>query len=110
MNGNDAVYLLTNEPTVAELRQLNRDGIMSFPLPMLLALTEAGVDFETESQATVRQYPHLGDAIEMRYAVRLGGRLIAILGEAGADGFRVIEKRRAAANGRLVDSSGRDVS
>ena len=88
-------YLLLNTPTIADVRELNRDGYYAFALPMLMALIDAGVDIEKESQAAIAMFPHeTPDLIEMRYAVRLNGKLIALLGDGRDDEFRVIAKRR----------------
>jgi hypothetical protein len=93
----DAEYLMTNTPTIAELRYLNRYMMnLSFPLPMLLALIDAGVNLDTESDATIRQCVHESDSIiELRWVCERQGKVIAILGESGEDGFRPLTRRKA---------------
>lgn len=93
----DDVYLLTNEPTIAEIKRLNRETLYSFPLPMMFALLDAGIDLEEHADATIRQFVHVaGEAVELRWACMKNGEAIAILGGEGEDGFRALTKRRSA--------------
>lgn len=93
---NDALYFWTHSPTtVGELRRLNREAFVSFPLPMLLALIQAGVNVDTEQDAVIEQYVHETEStVELRWAVKKDGKWIAILGEKGSDDFRAVAKRQ----------------
>lgn len=94
----DDVYLLLHEPTIAEVKRLNRETLYAFPLPMMFALLDAGVDLEENADATIRQFLHVTDeVVEMRWACMKDGKAIAILGGEGEDGFRALTKKRGVA-------------
>ena len=100
MEETEARYWLEHSPTIAEVRRLNRETLMLFPLDLLNALLDAGVDIEREQEAVIKQHIVLTDqVVECQYAVRLDGKLIALLGEGdyhpdGGMTFRALTKRR----------------
>ena len=76
------VFWLTNKPTIAELRRLNRESWMPGHLEILFAIVDAGVDLDVCSEAVVRQVLHQGsDVISFRYVVELKGKTIAVVEE-----------------------------
>ena len=103
MEETEARYWLEHSPTIAEVRRLNRETLMLFPLDLLNALLDAGVDIEREQEAVIKQHIVLTDqVVECQYAVRLDGKLIALLGEGdyhpdGGMTFRALTKRRTGA-------------
>lgn len=71
---------MTNSPTIANLQWLNRESLALFPLAMLDALMDAGVDLNVNADAivkwTVFECPHL---VMTAYRVVKGSKEIAIL-------------------------------
>jgi hypothetical protein len=93
----DTVYLLTNKPTIDELKRLNRETLYLFPLPMMFALLDAGVDLEENPDAIIEQILHVTDeVVELRWTCRKDGKLLAIIGCEGEDGFRALTRKRTA--------------
>lgn len=99
-------YWLTNTPTIEEMRRLNRDTILPWPIGVLFALRDAGVDIDAEQSAVLKhvviQRP---DAIRTAIYCRLDGKLIAVLGlgdrpDGFVDYFAASKRRPAEANDR----------
>jgi hypothetical protein len=78
-------FWLTNQPTIAEVRRLNRDALLGWPLSLLIALVDGGVDLDAQSDAVLKQVVIEGpDCIDMRIRARdRNGKLLADLGVDG---------------------------
>lgn len=78
-------FWLTNQPTIAEVWRLNRDTLLCWPLSVLSALVEGGVDCDAHSDAVLKQVVIAGpDCIDMR--IRASSRDGKLLADLGVDG------------------------
>ena len=69
----DDEYWLTHMPTIADIRRLNRESWLTFPLPFLDALIVGGIDLDAFADAIVRQVVVSSDELlELRWWVFVG--------------------------------------
>lgn len=75
-------YWLTHQPTIGEVKRMNRETLLCWPLSLLNALVEGGVDCEAHLDAVLKQVVvQTPDFIDMRIHARdRTGRLLAVLG------------------------------
>lgn len=99
----EAVYWLTNSPTIAELRRLNRETFYTFPLAMLSALLGAQVDLEALESAVVKQVPHITDElVDLQYFVIHDGQVKYAMRHS-SDGYQVLRNRNDQAPRTLAE-------
>lgn len=75
-------YWLTNQPTISEVKRLNRETLINWPLSVLNALVEGGVDLDAHLDAVLKQVViRTQNYIDMRIRARdRNGKLLAELG------------------------------
>ena len=73
--------LLSTLPcTIEEIRRLNRETLMLFPLPMLAAISECGINFEKRKDAIVHQvFVDDGETVRLEYHIRHEDKLIGVI-------------------------------
>lgn len=77
---NDEAWWLMNSPSIATVREYSKLG---FPWAQecITACLDAGVDIDSEPEATVMQVPEvINEIIQFTYHVMLRGKRIAVLG------------------------------
>ena len=97
----EITYWLTNRPTIAEMRRLNRESLFAWPIDVLMALMDAGVDIEKESDSVLHQFPVVTDElVDMQIVVTRDGKPIAVLGcgerPDGSSTYFAVKRRRNA--------------
>ena len=74
------LLLMGSTPTIAEARQMLRDG-QWWPCPFFSACMDAGLDIKEREEATIHWTPSItDDLVDVHYQVRQDGVLIAKIG------------------------------
>lgn len=90
-------YWLEHSPTIAEIRRLNRESLYIFPLGILDALLDCGINLDAVADAVVKMRPcEREGALDMRWFVEHEGKLLVELrGLDAEDGTPLPGKYRA---------------